>query len=196
MNWAELSECVSQTWTPQIGDPGMTGWLTVLAYLLCSALAIAVVFRLPRKQARGFWTAIAAVTLFLAVNKQLDLQTALTAAGRCLSHAQGWYGMRRLVQLAFMALLLAGTVLALRRGKRALKGNLRRNRLALWGVTILAAFVMLRAVGFHFFDVLIGIERAGLSVNFVFENAGLLLIAANAVGHLRRGQDAPAAGRS
>lgn len=194
MNWNDLWGCVSQTWTPQIGDPGATGWLTVLAYLLCSALALAVCVRLERSRARGFWAVVAVLTLFLAVNKQLDLQTALTATGRCLSHAQGWYGMRRLVQLAFIGLLLALVTVALRRGRRALKGNLRQNRLALWGVTILAAFVLVRAVGFHFFDILIGLQRAGISVNYVFENLGLLLIALNAVAILRHGPQPPAAG--
>ena len=30
-----------QRWSPQIGDPGVTGWLTVLAYALCAMLALA-----------------------------------------------------------------------------------------------------------------------------------------------------------
>ena len=34
---AGLWTCVSQDWTPQIGDPEATGWLTVLAYLVCNS---------------------------------------------------------------------------------------------------------------------------------------------------------------
>lgn len=180
--------CVAQGWTPRIGDPEATGWLTVLAYLLCAGLSFAAWRRLPRGRARGFWGAIAALTLFLAANKQLDLQTALTAMGRCLALAQGWYEQRRFVQLAFFVLLLTGVVTAVRRGKRALRGNLRENRLGLWGVTILAAYVMVRAAGFHAVDAVIGQRRFGISVNFLFENAGLLLIALNALAILRRGQ--------
>lgn len=185
---SELWGCVSQGWTPRIGDPEVTGWLTVLSYLLCAALSLAVWQRLPHGKARGFWAAIAALTLFLAVNKQLDLQTALTATGRCLAHAQGWYPWRRFVQLAFLVLLAAGAILALRSGRRALRGNRRQNRWALRGVTILAAYVMMRAVGFHAFDALIGYRLFGVRLNFFLENAGLLMIALNALAILRGGQ--------
>ena len=183
-----LWNCVAQGWTPGIGDPDATGWLTVAAYLLCAGLAFAVWRRQPAGTSRGFWGVIAALTLFLAVNKQLDLQTAMTETGRCLSHAQGWYDQRRYVQLAFLALLVAGIVLAVRRGKRALSGNLGGNRLALWGVTILGGFVLMRAVGFHGVDRLIALRHTGVSMNYLLENAGLLLIAINAIAILRRGR--------
>lgn len=186
MGWNGLVACVSERWTPQIGDPEITGWLTVLAYLACAGLSLVVWQRLPHGRARGFWAAITALTLFLAVNKQLDLQTALTAAGRCLANAQGWYAWRRPVQLAFLLLLAAGVLAALRAGKRALRGNRRANRWALRGVAILAAFVMMRAVGFHGFDAMIGQRLFGVRLNFIFENAGLVLIALNAVAILRR----------
>ena len=71
----------------------------------------------------------------------------------------------------------------------------RDNRLALWGVTILGGFVLMRAVGFHGVDRLIALRHTGVSMNYLFENAGLLLIAINAVAILRRG-DADAAGLS
>ena len=190
-----LWHCVAQNWTPEIGDPDATGWLTVAAYLVCALLAFAVWRRQPGGTSRGFWAAIAALMLFLSLNKQLDLQTALTETGRCLSHAQGWYDQRRFVQIAFLATLLAGIVLAVRRGRRAVSGNLRGNRLALWGVTILGGFVLMRAVGFHAVDRLIGMRHTGVSMNYLFENAGLLLIAINAVAILRRGR-AGAAGQS
>lgn len=185
---------MAQGWTPRIGDPDATGWLTVAAYLVCAALAFAVWRRQPAGTSRGFWAAIAALMLFLSVNKQLDLQTALTQTGRCLSHAQGWYDQRRAVQIAFLAALLAGIVLAVRRGRRALRGNLGGNRLALWGVTILGGFVMLRAVGFHGVDRLIALRHTGVSANYLLENAGLLLIAINAVAILRRGRAAGLSG--
>ena len=181
-----LVDCVLRGWRPGIGDPEATGWLTVLAYLLCAGLAVAVWRRQPRGPGRTFWAVIAGLMLFLGLNKQLDLQTALTQAGRCLAHAQGWYDQRRVVQAAFILGLLAASVMALLLARRMLRGSLRGNRLALIGLTVLTAFVMVRAVGFHHVDALIGRREFGVSTNYLFENAGLLLIALNAAALLRR----------
>lgn len=183
---AGLWTCVSQDWTPQIGDPEATGWLTVIAYLVCTGLGFAVWRGQPRGRGRRFWGLLALVTLFLAVNKQLDLQTALTATARCLAHAQGWYEQRRIVQLAFIAVFLGVTFAGLWIGGRSLRGNLRESGVALVGLVVLAGFVMVRAIGFHHVDALIGQRHLGVSANFVFENAGLVLIALNAAAILMR----------
>src|SRR6476659_1098397 len=55
---------------------------------------------IPRSNERRAWLAISVLFLFLGVNKQLDLQTALTEAGRYLAHYKGWYEQRQVVQLA------------------------------------------------------------------------------------------------
>lgn len=183
-----LRACIARDWTPQIGDPQMTGWLTVIAYLACLMLAIRVLRRRPAGAARGLWLSIAALMAFLGLNKQLDLQTALTATGRCMAHAQGWYDNRYLVQLAFIAGLVIGVVLALIWATRTLRGHMRRNGLALLGMAILCGFVLVRAVGFHHVDRLISMDIANIKFNFWFENAGLMLIAINAVLLLRRGR--------
>jgi hypothetical protein len=49
------------------------------------------------------WRSIALAFLVLGLNKQLDLQTALTEAGRVLANVQGWYDQRQIVQVAFIA---------------------------------------------------------------------------------------------
>lgn len=186
-SFAELRACVARGWTPQIGDPEMTGWATVLAYLICLALAVQVLRRRPAGAARGLWLAIAGLMAFLGLNKQLDLQTALTASGRCMAHAQGWYDSRYLVQLAFIAGLILGVLLALFWATKSLRGQMRRNGLALLGLAVLCGFVLVRAVGFHHMDRLISMDFASIKFNFWFENAGLMLIAINAGWLLRRG---------
>jgi hypothetical protein len=40
------------------------------------------------------WATISILFLGLGINKQLDLQSALTEAGRILAIEQGWYGPR------------------------------------------------------------------------------------------------------
>ena len=183
-----LRACVAQDWTPQIGDPFFTGWLTVLSYVICLALAIAVLRRRPPAAARGLWLSIAGLMAFLGVNKQLDLQTALTATGRCMARAQGWYDSRRIVQVAFIAGLVLGVVLTWVWATKTLRGQMRGNGLALLGLAILCGFVLVRAVGFGHVDRLISMDFADISYNFWFENSGLLLIAINALILLRRGR--------
>ncbi|WP_323716585.1 hypothetical protein [Paracoccus aminovorans] len=183
-----LRACIARDWTPQIGDPEITGWLTVISYLICLVLAVMVLRRRPAGAARGLWLAIAGLMAFLGLNKQLDLQTALTATGRCMAHAQGWYDNRYLVQIAFIAGLVLGVLIALVWASRALRGHLRRNGLALLGLAVLCGFVLVRAVGFHHVDMLLSLDVANLKFNFWFENAGLVLIAINALMLLRRGR--------
>lgn len=183
-----LRACIAQDWVPQIGDPEITGWLTVIAYLICLFLALRVLARRPAGAARGLWRVIAGLMALLGLNKQLDLQTALTATGRCMAHAQGWYDSRELVQLAFIAGLLLGVSVVLIWTMGALRGQMRRNGLALIGLAVLCGFVLVRAVGFHHVDMLLSMDFANFQFNFWFENAGLLLIAINALMLLRRGR--------
>lgn len=180
-----LGACVAQDWSPQIGDPNVTGWLTVVFYLVCFGLASMVTMRLKGDRGRGLWFAISALMLFLAVNKQLDLQTALTATGRCMSHIQGWYEDRQTFQKLFIGgmIIVISSVIALMLAQ--MRGKVRENCMAFVGLFVLMTFVMVRAVGFHHMDSLIGAEIASVSLNFIFENLGLLLIALNALTHLR-----------
>lgn len=191
---SDLRECISRDWSPTIGDPEITGWLTVISYVICLALAVLVLRRRPEGAARGLWGAIAGIVAFLAVNKQIDLQTALTATGRCLSHAQGWYEQRWVVQIAFILLFALAVLLALTAAFRSLRGQLRWNGLALVGLAVLCGFVLVRAVGFHHIDYLINRDFANIEFNFLFENAGLLLIDLNALLLLRRGSTPRRAG--
>ena len=178
-----LQGCVSERWSPGLGDPGLWAWLTVAAYVLCLALSLRVWRRAKGQPGRAFWMVLAVILAILAVNKQLDLQSALTAAGKCLARAQGWYGQRRPVQMAFVAAVAGIALIAVTVMMFSLR---RRNLVAALGVTILLAFVVVRAASFHHIDRLIGQTGLGLPNNVLFENAGLVLIAANALWLSRR----------
>jgi len=59
----------------------------------------------PEMQGRrevAIWWTLALGLLALGVNKQLDLQTALTEIGRILAVQNGWYERRHDVQLEFI----------------------------------------------------------------------------------------------
>ena len=187
-SFAALRACIARDWRPQVGDPEITCWLTVISYFICFALAVMVLRRRPAGTARGLWLAITGLVAFLGLNKQLDLQTALTATGRCMARAQGWYDERHLVQLAFIAGLVLGAAIVLLWTANTLRGHMRRNGLALLGLGVLCGFVLVRAVGFHHVDRLLSMDFSNLEFNFWFENAGLVLIAINALLLLRRGR--------
>lgn len=184
---ATLWDCALDRWSPQIGDPTAAGWITVAAYAACAMLAFGVLRRPLKRPERLFWLVILLAMLALGINKQLDLQSFLTATGRCIARHQGWYAERRGFQAHFIETLLAVIVVLLGLGLWIMRRHLRRNGLALMGLAVVAGFVAVRAIGFHHFDALINSRTMlNLRFNFVLENAGLVLIAVNALALLRR----------
>lgn len=175
-----IIDCLGGNWTPGFGDRGLQAWLTVLMYLACGFLAVAVWNRRTEPVLRRFWALVAMLMLFLAVNKQLDLQTAFTETGRCLSFAEGWYAYRRLVQLLFILFLGAAVLLMLFLGAQMMRGYLASHWPALGGTALVGAYVLIRAISFHVIDLASTRRVMGLSMNFILENAGLVLIALNA----------------
>jgi hypothetical protein len=147
-------------------------------------LGFMVLMRARGGRERTFWGLVALIMLSLCVNKQLDLQSMLTAAGRCLSQLQGWYDERRVFQREFIVglVIVAGLFLGL--VLWLMRGGLLRNGLALLGIALVTAFVAVRAVGFHHFDVLINSRLLDVRFNVLFELSGLVLIAINAIALL------------
>lgn len=179
--------CAHQRWSPRIGDPTLAGWATVGSYALCALLALLVLRHQRMGAEKAFWCVALIAMVLLGINKQLDLQSFMTAIGRCVAQQQGWYGERRAFQAEFIKGLLAAITALLLLGLWLMRRHLRRNGLALLGLTIVAGFVAIRAIGFHHFDAFInGRTLLDLRFNFVLENAGLLLVAMNALLLLRR----------
>jgi hypothetical protein len=178
---SDLLDCLFSHWSPALGDPHLMGWVTVGVYLLAAAAtgALAVGGQFPTATARRekiFWAMASALLLALAINKQLDLQSALTAAARCLAEAQGWYKDRRFVQAAFILTLSAGSLVALLLLAALLRGTLRRTGLALLGLAFVTFFVMIRAAGFHKMDTLIDVWIGGVRLNWALELTGPLIV--------------------
>lgn len=172
----QIAECALTRRSPQIGDPSVVGWLTVAAYLIASALALATATKRGQRRAeRTFWLLSGAGLLFLAINKQLDLQSFLTAFARCMAELQGWYGSRRLVQLGFILVLMGAAVGVGVAGIWALRHTFRRTAMAILGLVWITTFVLIRAIGFHHVDLLIGIQLGGLRLNWLFELGGIAI---------------------
>ena len=180
----DMLHCVTGSWSPRIGDPTVMGWITVLLYATCAAACYRA--SALRHRDGAFWFCLFLVTAFLCINKQLDLQTAITAVGRCLARSEGWYGQRRVIQATFIAILLSTGALAAIATLITLRKHLWRIGVAVLGLFALLTFVAVRAVGFHHFDKLLGTNVLGVRFNWMMEISGILLILANALVAIRR----------
>ena len=171
---ASLFDCVAVSWSPVIGDPTLLGWVTVGIYGL-AALVICRVGLAERGRDRMLWLGTAVLLLLLMVNKQLDLQSALTAIGRCHAEIYGWYEDRRKVQLA--AILIVGVMAVLIMAVLVLlyRDRLGRHLLLLCSICGLLAFIAIRLAGFHHFDQIIGLQLGIFRLNHVLELGALSL---------------------
>lgn len=157
-SYDSFSLCMSARWHVTIGDPTVAGWVVCALYAGAAVTAIVVLQRARfdqnhRRQTRVLWGTIAVVMAALALNKQLDLQSLLTALGRCLAQDQGWYEDRRLVQRDFMIALASLAAMAGGALFWMLRGSLRQNLLPLSGMAALASFIVIR--GGHFFHIFV-----------------------------------------
>lgn len=174
--------CAFTQWSPGLGDNNLMGWLTVVVYLLAALAAGRVARRLAgsdpvTRRERRFWVITTAILLFLAVNKQLDLQSLLTMLARCHARLAGWYDGRRALQEAFIYLVAAAAVVTIGLLTLMLRGILGRVWLALVGLGFVCAFVVIRAASFHHVDVFLGSTAAGIKLNWLLELPGPCLVA-------------------
>jgi len=124
--------------------------------------------------------------LALGVNKQLDLQTALGELGRGMAHAEGWYEVRRPVQVAFILLVLSVGVWGLRALFQLAAGQTGGVNQVLWGAVFLACFVAVRASSFHHVDEMLGWTWSGVRLNAFLELGGIAFVLAGALSWSRR----------
>jgi uncharacterized membrane protein len=170
------------SWSPGIGDPTFLGWVTVVAY----AAATFVCYRLRgrfspnsdsvRRKERRFWGGMTAILLFLCLNKQLDLQTAMTEFLRSVAKRQGWYEVRYKFQVAFIAAMaivlpLAAGILWVLARRLSLSA-----KYAGLGLIVLGVFVLVRAASFHHIDQLLGSRVLLLKTNWILELGGIAIV--------------------
>ena len=189
--FSQTLTCANDAWSPGIGDPHIMGWITVAVYAACALAALHLSIRNPFNgpgawRERLFWAGVCALMACLAVNKQLDLQTLMTAIGRCHAKLNGWYNERQAMQRGFIRALALGAFLLALGTAWFLRASLRRNALAVLGLAFVLGFVVIRAVGFHDVDHLISTEVMSIRVNWILELSGLVLILLNALIRQRR----------
>ena len=171
-------------WTPGIGDPTIYGWITVAAYVMAAWLCLNA-SRGGAKRERRLWLVLAVAMALLAINKQLDLQSLLTAVGRHTAKMHGWYGERRHYQRIFIAVMVIGGLVAMgivlslfRRGSGAAKG-------AIAGFALLIVFILVRASSFEAVDTLLVRHLNGVKVNHLLELGGIAIVGLSALAASR-----------
>lgn len=181
----EILTCSLTQWSPKLGDAHVMGWVTVGVYLLAAAAAARKGLLGPfpaasRRREQAFWSMAAMLLLLLAINKQLDLQSLLTALARCTAQAQGWYEDRQIIQRWFILAVIVGGTASLVALGALMRGTLARTGIALLGLGFVSLFVAVRAAGFHHMDALINSWLAGVRLNWALElpGPGLVLLAA------------------
>ena len=112
----------------------------------------------------------------LCLNKQFDLQTLFTEVGREISRAGGWYERRRLIQLVFVVLVIAGAAaFGIWFSRRYHTFFLTHRYLGL-GLLFLLTFIVVRAVSFHHIDEFLHTDLLGFRANWILELGAISLI--------------------
>lgn len=171
-------------WELLVHDPTIIGWITVVAYFSAAGLCVLFALRIDRlfflyrfQRHRIVWWIFALLLLLLGLNKQLDIQTAITRYGRELAYIQGWYAVRRFYQFWFVAAVAAGGFASLVVLTWTLRQVLRLYWLTLLGFVSLVTFVVIRASSFHYIDKALQLDLAGFRANWALELGGIGLVA-------------------
>jgi hypothetical protein len=179
-------------WHPGIGDPSFVGWFIVFFYFCTAILAFKVYRRCDRlfhsdlNRQKSLWLVAAIILCALCVNKQLDLQSFITASARYYLRLLDLYELKRQIQVIFILTILGiGVVCALTLAV-LFRSHFRAQGLVIAGLVFLMAFVAIRASSFHNMDALIRFRVLGISMNWIFEISGIALIAINASRLLKR----------
>ena len=175
-------------WQPGIGDPSVMGWVTVGAYFLTALIALRLVLNSSRwfpadtyLAQRRFWLVVSLLMLALGINKQLDLQSLVTAMGRYYAVRDGWLEYKRYVQVGVIISILTLSLLCLSYFFLKMRSLFKTNWLAIVGLICLMAFIVIRATSFHHMDILINTYIASVKVNWLLELSGVAAVALSAL---------------
>lgn len=178
----DILECTLNRWSPEIGDPTVMGWVTVGAYFV-AAVAGFICYRRARtapwhpllQKESWFWFLFLLLYVGLGINKQLDLQSGLTAMGRCVSKLEGWYDQRREFQLQFIMIMASIGLVVTVIGAGIFRSIIPRVWISILGIGVTICFVLIRAVGYHDFDAIISIRIFDFRMNWILELSGISL---------------------
>jgi hypothetical protein len=168
-------------WTPTIGDPTFVGWLTVVLYFLTAwrcAILVKSMYSDNSVSAREFfaWTIITVLFVALGINKQLDLQSAVTELGRVLLYRPDRIAYKQVVQFWFI--VGVATIAAI--ATVVIVALIWKTRVGTWigslGTILVISYVLIRATSFHDLDGFIQSRLFSLKWNWIIEISGILIV--------------------
>lgn len=189
MNLPLYASCAAQAWAPGLGDRDLYGYAMTVVHLVAAALAVTVAVkgpfrsRSPRAE-RWLWAIGATVLVALAVNKQLDLQSMLVAAARCVALNENWYETRREYQTAIIQGLVIAAAIVVPTLIFLLRNAVAGNLAFVLSMSALVTFVLLRAISFHHLDTVFGTDVMSFRLHRLIEVAALAVIIAIAATRL------------
>ena len=183
-----ISEALSKVeWSFESHDP-MWAWCIVGMYAVSAILCLRTLFGVQRslfpesikRKSRIFWAFLFVVMLFLACNKQLDIQTYFTSVGREVANLQGWYDKRRSVQKEVIIVLGLVALLFLSYLAYVVYSLPRANKIALVGALCTFTFIGMRAASFHHLDQIVGTKIFGVKIHILIEICGGIIVSLGA----------------
>lgn len=128
------------------------------------------------KPERFIWASIGIAFVALGINKQLDLQSALTQIGRIVVARADLMAYKAWIQLAFIGVVVAICGLTIFALTKMLRGAHSATWVASFGATLVLGFVTIRAASFHHIDEFIGSTVLMLRWNWILEIGGIAMV--------------------
>lgn len=180
-----------------IGDPTFLGWLTVVVYLLAAGLCwwcgqrVGRIFGQEQERQHQFiWYGLAVGLFGLGLNKQLDLQSGLTAVLRQVAISQGWYEAGQQLQIITVSLFIIMAISVLISLAIFLRRVWRQYWLLLFGLLFLARFILVRVASFWGVPLLrLSQFTGGIEINWLLEVLGVAVIGLAALVNVWRGRE-------
>ncbi len=179
-------------WSFESHDPAWA-WFIVGMYSIAALLCLRALFcsqrslfpKSIRKKCGIFWGILFAVMLFLACNKQLDMQTYITAVAREVAHAQGWYDQRRAIQKEVIIVLGLIAFLFLSYLIYMIYNLPSSYKISMVGALFTFTFIGMRASSFHHLDHYVAQTIYGVKLHILIEICGSLIVSIGALLSVR-----------
>lgn len=178
-------------WIQYAGDYTVEGWFITLSYFFVCILCYLYLIKIRKKKDKvdsyyiRFWFILIIILFILGINKQLDIQMLLTDIGRIYSMEHGWYDNRKIFQIeftSFLAIIGIGFLFVI---IYFLINIWRQVSLALFGLSILFSFVIVKSVSIHLLEHFFSTTILGITFFGIIELIGLICIGSAVIFNYR-----------
>jgi hypothetical protein len=158
-------------------------WAVAAAYFIAATLSFLASRRSPDREC-SFWLGAAVALVLMGIAKQFQLQDDIAGAARDLLKTAGWYDWHEEAQWLLGALIATALLGSLALLGSWLRGGGRTVKAAAASLSLLIAFVLVRAASLHAMDEWVVREVLGMRLGWWVELAGIAAIAASTLAFL------------